>query len=324
MSVQDEPDCTDFAVCLRGNVHHLGAKVPRGFLSVVTGASPTVPAGTSGRLELARWIASPDNPLTARVYVNRLWAHLFGRGLVPTVDNFGATGEAPTHPELLNWLAARFIANGWSTKSLIRDIMLSRTYQLASTARPEKSQADPDNALLTHQNRKRLEVECLLDAMLSLSGELDPTLGGDTIRADIKKEYGYQFDIGRRAVYLPVFRNQLPPGFAEFDFPDPNLSIGRRTTTTLSTQALLLMNSPFALERATRAATKLLQEEPDETARIRLLFERVLGRPPTKNEQQVAAEFMQSPAASDEATIHRRWTELCLSVFGTIDFRYIE
>jgi hypothetical protein len=325
MCVADEAECGDYAVCLRGNAHQLGPKAPRGFLSVIVGdARPAIPSGSSGRLELARWIASPENPLTARVMVNRVWSHLFGRGLVRTVDNFGATGEPPTHAELLDWLAARLMAQGWSIKSLIRDIMLSRTYQLASHETSAAAKADPDNALLTRQNRRRLEVECLLDAMLSLSGELDLALGGNTVRGDIKREYGYEFEIGRRAVYFPVFRNQLPPGFAEFDFPDPNLSIGRRTTTTLSTQALLLMNSPLVLERAQRAAQKLLRDAPDNAERIDLLFTRALGRPPTSVELGLAREFVEDTGSTDDEIEVRRWAELCLSVFGTIDFRYIE
>ena len=325
MCVKDEAECGDFVVCLRGNPHQLGPKVPRGFLSVIVGdARPAIPTDSSGRLELARWIASPENPLTARVIVNRVWAHLFGKGLVRTVDNFGATGQPPSHPELLDWLAARFMARGWSIKSLIRDIMLSRTYQLASAGNSVVAGSDPDNALLTRQNRKRLEVECLLDAMLALSGELDLAIGGETMRGDIKREYGYEFDIGRRAMYFPIFRNQLPPGFAEFDFPDPNLSIGRRTTTTLSTQALLMMNSPFVLQRAERAAEILINAEPDPSSRIGLLFERALGRQPSDIERQLAEEFVQPPSSADDETEVRRWTELCLSVFGTIDFRYIE
>lgn len=316
MAVQDEAECTDFAVCIRGDVHNLGDPAPRGFLSVVAGeVKPSIAVGRSGRLELAEWIASPDHPLTARVIVNRVWAHLFGQGLVRTVDNFGATGETPSHPELLDWLATRFVAQGWSIKTLIRDIMLSRTYQLDSTG--AASSTDPDNRLLARQNRKRLEVECIYDSLLALSGELDLTAGGDTIRTGTKKEYGYEFDLGRRAVYLPVFRNQLPPGFAEFDFPDPNLSVGRRTTTTLSTQALLLMNSPLVLDRARKAAEKLIQEEPDAARRLDLLFARALGRPPSDVERSLALEFVQSDSPE-------QWTELCLSVIGSIDFRYIE
>ena len=325
MCVTDEAECGDYVVCLRGNPHQLGEKAPRGFLSVIVGdARPAIPTSSSGRLELARWIATSENPLTARVIVNRVWAHLFGRGLVRTVDNFGATGERPTHPELLDWLAAKFMSEGWSIKSLIRDIMLSRTYQLASSGTSASDQADPGNALLTRQNRKRLEVECLLDSMLSLSGELDLAVGGNTVRGDIKREYGYAFDLGRRAVYLPVFRNQLPPAFAEFDFPDPNLSTGQRTTTTLSTQALLLMNSPFALERAKLAAAALLADESDAAERIDLLFTRALGRAPTTTERRLALKFVQSPPPADDEAEVRRWTEICLSVFGTIDFRYIE
>jgi len=316
MSVQDEAECGDYAVCVRGNAHQLGDKAPRGFLSVIVGAArPAIPSTGSGRRELAHWIASSENPLTARVIVNRVWAHLFEQGLVRTVDNFGATGETPSHPELLDGLAARFVAQGWSIKSLIRELMLSRTYQLTSAG--TSPSADPDNRLLTHQNRKRLEVESLFDALLSLSGELDTTVGGDSVRSGTKREYGYEFEVGRRAVYLPVFRNELPPGFAEFDFPDPNLSVGKRTTTTLSTQALLLMNSPLVLEQARRAAETLAADEPDPTARIGLLFERALGRPPSDVERELALEFAQSDSSE-------RWTALCLSVIGSIDFRYIE
>ncbi len=326
VSVKDEDaDRGDYRICIRGNVKNFGDVVPRGFLTVATtGETATISATVSGRLELAQWIASPRNPLTARVAVNRVWSHLFGTGLVRTVDNFGSTGETPSHPELLDYLAIRFVDGGWSVKGLIREIMLSRTYQLACDPLPANSSADPENRLLTHQNRRRLDAEALHDSILSVSGVLDLTAGGDTVRPDTKSEYGYRFDVGRRAVYLPVFRNQLPDLFAVFDFPDPNLSQGRRTTSTLSTQALFLMNSQFVAAEARRTAERLLAGEPDAHQRLDVLYERALGRLPDESERRLALEYLDKSETADGNMRLERWTGLCQGVIGCIDFRYIE
>jgi hypothetical protein len=326
VSVKDEEtERGDYQICIRGNVKNLGDSVPRGFLAVATtGETPTISAAASGRLELAHWIASPDNPLTARVAVNRIWSHLFGTGLVRTVDNFGNTGETPSHPELLDFLAIRFVEAGWSVKGLIREIMLSRTYRLTSDAAAEHLAADPENRLLTRQNRRRLDAEALYDSILSLSGALDLTAGGDTIRPDTKSEYGYRFDVGRRAVYLPVFRNQLPDLFAVFDFPDPNLSQGRRTTSTLSTQALFLMNSPIVAEQARRAAERLLADETDTAGRLDLLYERALGRLPDETERRLALEYLDGADSAGGPERLERWTGLCQGVIGCLDFRYTQ
>ncbi len=320
VSVRDEEtDRGDFRICIRGNPKNLGEPVPRGFLTVaMTGSAPDIGRDSSGRLELAEWVASPDNPLTARVAANRVWSHLFGVGLVRTVDNFGSTGELPSHPELLDHLAQRLVDHGWSIKQLIREIMLSRTYQLSSLEDAANSSADPENALLTRQNRRRLEAEAIYDSILALSGELDLALGGDTVRPDTKSEYGYKFEVGRRAAYLPVFRNQLPDLFAVFDFPDPNLSQGRRITTTLPTQALFLMNSPFVAERARIAAERVMAEQPATPARIDLLYERALGRLPTDGERVLARDFL----GEDPSAEH--WTGLCQALISSIDFRYVE
>ena len=320
VAVKDEDqEVGDYHICIRGNPKNLGDVAPRGFLTVaMTGPAPKIGPDSSGRLELARWVASPENPLTARVAANRVWSHLFGVGLVRTVDNFGSTGELPSHPELLDHLAARLIEHNWSVKELIRAIMHSRTYQLSSLEDAASGSADPENVLLTRQNRRRLQAEAIYDSILALSGELDLSIGGKTVRADTKSEYGYKFDIGRRAAFLPVFRNQLPDLFAVFDFPDPNLSQGRRVTTTLPTQALFLMNSPFVAERARIAAEKLMAEETDTAGRIDLLYERGLGRLPTEAERALALEFL----GEDPAVEH--WTGLAHALISSIDFRYVE
>ncbi|HTU19832.1 MAG TPA: PSD1 and planctomycete cytochrome C domain-containing protein, partial [Gemmataceae bacterium] len=183
MAVREASRIEDCAICIRGNIGNRGAKVPRGFLQVASIGSPSaLPAKQSGRRELAGWLASRDNPLTARVMVNRAWHHLFGAGLVRTVDNFGTAGERPSHPELLDYLAVRFMADGWSVKKLIRTIMLSRAYQMSSAGRSDTLVIDPENRLLAHMNRRRLDAECLRDAMLTISGRLDRTLGGPTIK----------------------------------------------------------------------------------------------------------------------------------------------
>ncbi|MEZ6068430.1 MAG: DUF1553 domain-containing protein [Planctomycetaceae bacterium] len=262
VSVRDEEQPEPARICVRGIARQLGDEVPRGFLQVVElDARPTLADDTSGRLELAGWMTDQRNPLTARVIVNRVWQHLFGVGLVRTVDNFGTTGETPSHPELLDHLAATLQQDGWSLKRLIRRIVLTRAYRTSSVSGSQANRIDPENRWLSHQNRRRLNAEALYDAMLSLSGQLDLRQGGETVRPGTSSEYGYKFDHGRRAVYLPVFRNRLPELHQVFDFPDPNLSTGKRTTTTLSTQALFLLNSPFATARGEATADSLLAME---------------------------------------------------------------
>jgi len=323
ISVEEVAAPGDYRVCVRGNVHELGEMVPRGFLSAVDVDEEReyeIEPGESGRLELARWIASDENPLAARVIVNRVWHHLFGTGLVRTVDNFGTTGEQPSHPELLDYLAVEFVEDGWRIKPLIRRIMLSRTWQLSSQVPQSK---DPENRLLSRHNVRRLDAESLYDSILALSGRLDLTIGGPTVREGTNSEYGYEFDVGRRAIYLPVFRNRLHELSAAFDFPDPNLSIGQRNTSTLATQALYLMNNPFVLDQAAAAADRLLAEPLEDDARITLLYERALGRPPSDVEHQLARTFLANADETHADAHHARWTQLCQAVIGCIDFRYV-
>lgn len=320
ISVEEEKKPADFHVAIRGNVRNLGARVPRGFLSVASETPASIGNGASGRLEFANWIASPANPLTAKVAANRVWHHLFGSGLVRTVDNFGEPGERPSNPELLDHLALRFIDGGWSMKKLIRSIVLSRTYQLTSAATDEQTTTDPENRLFSHQNQRRLEAETLRDSVYALSGMLDLNPVNDSVRNGTKNGYGYKFTSNHRSVYLPVFRNRLHPMFTVFDFPDPNLSIGRRNISTLSTQALYFMNSPLILEHATKTAEQLLAKKLNDDERLELLYSKALGRLPTSSETQLALSFIKD--ANDQQQV-KQWAAVCQAVMGSVDFRYV-
>ena len=329
MSVEEGDSPDDCSICIRGNVHNRGPKVPRGFLSIMTGGKPAaIPDGASGRRELADWIASPDNTLTARVAANRIWYWLMGNGIVRSVDNFGTTGELPTHPELLDWLASEFVDHDWSVRHLIRQIVLSKTYQLANQSDPDALRVDPENRLLAYAPRRRLDAECIRDAILSVSGQLDLTPGGSTIRPGTKSEFGYEFnseefDGRRRSVYVPVFRNTLLDVFEVFDFADPNLPMGRRAVSTLPTQGLYFLNSPWIYQQSGFAAERLHQNnEITETERIdraHLLF---LGRLPTPAERSLAEELL-SEAGSEPAARTKAWTLICQSLFASLDFRYL-
>lgn len=302
MTVRDEAKPGDMHLALRGDIHRPGELVPRGFPEVIeAGYRPSFTAAQSGRLELARWLTADDHPLTARVMANRLWEKLMGDGLVETPDNFGSTGGSPTHPQLLDWLSLRLIENGWSLKQTLREMVLSRTYQ-AERARP-----------------RRLDAESLRDAMLAVSGDLDRTLGGLTIRPGTESEFGYDFKSRRRSLYLPVFRNSLPDLFAVFDFPDPNLVAGKRHTSTLATQALYFMNHPFVIEQAGIAADSLVAlANAGTAARIKLAYRRALGRLPSGRELTLAEGFLGTSPGREE------WRAFCQSLFACIDFRYVE
>ena len=336
MSLEEAKQLEDTNIRIRGNVHSKGDKVPRGFLQVASYGSPAQPAAKeSGRRELSEWITSPTNPLTARVLSNRVWHHLFGVGLVRTVDNFGTTGETPSHPELLDHLATRLMNHGWSVKSLVREIVLSRTYGLTSQSEISnlKSQisADPENRLLWRQNRRRLTAEAIRDAMLLTSDSLDRTMLGRTLRnpkqdgpnANIG-EMTYVFDDSRRSVYTPILRNRLLELFEAFDFADPNLSIGRRNITTVPTQALYLMNSPFVMDESHDAARELLAQ-PDLTdkQRVESAYRTTLGRQPTTRERDIALRIV-TPSAENTVPSPIAWERLFQALFASVDFRYIE
>lgn len=321
ISVADVAEPADIPVAVRGNVHHPGDVVPRGAVAIMGQADLAIADGESGRLELARWIAREDHPLTARVIVNRVWSHLFGAGLVRTVDNFGLMGEEPSHPELLDWLARQFVEDGWSIKRLVRRIVLSRTYQMSSVPSAEARKIDPQNRLLSHQNRRRLEAESLLDAMLVAAGRLDRTMGGNSVPAETRSEYRYPFTYERRSVYLPVFRNEIPGILSEFDFPDPNLSVGRRVVSTRSTQALLMMNSPLVQSLAAETAARVVENSDDPVGR---LYHIALNRDPSDAERHVSEAFLGDLAERDEQARLARWSALCHALFASVDYRFLD
>lgn len=322
MSVAEQSKPADWHLHTMGLAHERGPIVPRGFLSAASSPDKpiNIPAGQSGRLALARWIASPDNPLTARVLVNRIWHKLMGRGIVRSVDNFGTTGTPPTHPQLLDHLATRFIADGWSLKKTIRSIVLSRTYRMTSTASAEALRVDPENDLLAYARRKRLDAESMRDAMLSVSGELDLTMGGRTIRKLTQYDLGYRHDtnLTRRGLYLPAFRNAIPDGFAVFDAATPNIPAGHRSVSILPTQSLYMLNAKEVTARADAAAKRLLAEpDLDIDARINLAYLRTLGRPPLTSERELAMQLIGEGKPE-------RWNLLMQALFASIDFRYID
>ena len=316
MSVLEENEPGDTFIHLRGSVHNPGEIVPRGLLRAAnSGGGITIPPGSSGRLQLARWIGSDANTLAARVMVNRIWHWLFGAGLVRTTDNFGSMGEAPSHPELLDYLAVRFAREGWSVKRLIREIMLSRVYQLDSAV-PAGSGADPENRWLAHFNRRRLDAECIRDAMLWVSGELDLSPGGPTIRPGTAADYGYVFADLRRSVYVPVLRNALPEIFEVFDFADPSIVTGVRNLSTVAPQSLFLMNHPMVGERARHAAARLVKEAPaDNPGRMNWAYRLALGRAPTPGESAASLKFLAAQGS---------WEGIFHALFASVDFRHLD
>ncbi|HVE40366.1 MAG TPA: DUF1553 domain-containing protein [Planctomycetota bacterium] len=320
MGVREEKEIGDLRIHVRGSVHSLGEKAPRGFLQVATtGPVPALPARESGRRELADWVASAENPLSARVMANRAWHWLFGAGLVRTTDNFGTTGELPSHPELLDHLAARFVEDGWSVKKLVRQIVLSNTYGQAAVSAAKAPESDPENRLLRGANRRRLDAECLRDTALSVSGQLklDPP-NGPSYPASLASDYGYKASGLQRSVYLPVFRNAMAEMIEVFDAADASVATGRRNTSTVAPQALYLMNNAFVLEQARAAAKRLLAERhEDDRARLVRAWRLALGRTPSEGEAAVALRHL--AASKGEPG----WTSVVHALFASADFRYV-
>ncbi|HEX6986743.1 MAG TPA: DUF1553 domain-containing protein, partial [Planctomycetaceae bacterium] len=269
--------------------------------------------------ELAGWVASPENPLTARVYVNRAWHWLFGAGIVRTVDNFGTTGEPPSHPELLDFLAVRFVEEGWSVKTLVRRIVLSRAYRQSANGDPRTIAADPENRLFGRADRRRLDAECLRDAILSVAGKLTDFSGGPTFPEGLSSDYGFTTAATYRSVYLPVFRNALPDIFEAFDFADPSTVTGRRNESTVPQQALFMTNNPFVIEQARHAAARLLAEADTTKDRITRAYRLTLGREPTAGERQAVETFL-SGRPDGEAS----WALVFQALFASPEFRYLE
>lgn len=325
MSVREHSETGDYFVCIRGDAHKLGDQVPRRGLSVFPASQLNIPKNSSGRLELAEWLVADDNPLTARVYVNRVWSHLLGQGLVRTPDNFGAMGEKPSHPELLDYLASEFVKHDWSTKWLVKEIINSATYRRSSNYNEALQELDPENRLLWRANHRRLNVESLRDSILNFSGQLDQTRGGASIDRSVKREFDYQYESLRRTIYLPVFRNSLHDMLDVFDFANPNIVSGRRSESTLPSQALYLMNSPFVIQQSRLAATRLLaQKELSDEQRIVLAWQRALGRPPNDQELEIMQNFIDQSDPADAEQQLAAWADLCQTLIASLDFRYLK
>ncbi|MEX0866031.1 MAG: DUF1553 domain-containing protein [Pirellulales bacterium] len=331
MSVQERGEIENSPIHIRGNVHNLGSVAPRGFLQVATyGEPPQFNDQQSGRRELAEWIASDRNPLTARVAVNRFWHWLFGAGLVRTTDNFGSVGELPSHPELLDYLAVQFQKENWSVKTTIKRMVCSRTYQMSSQAKKPQvvaqqvvAEADPENRLLWRANRRRHDAESLRDTILSVSGRLSLEMYGPTYRKGMGNDYDYRYDGLRRSVYVPAFRNSMPEIFEVFDFANPSMVVGTRTTSTVAPQALFMMNNRFVVEESDEAAKRLLKETSDATdeQRLVLAYRRTLGRTPTPREQEISLKFLTDHDADQQ---QQAWSSLFQAMFASIDFRYLD
>jgi cytochrome c553 len=332
ISLVDEHRGVDLPVHIRGSVHSLGEVVPRGFLQVASyGESPRLPGDQSGRLQLAQWLADRHNPLTARVMANRVWHWLFGAGLVRTVDNFGTTGEPPSHPQLLDELALELVDSGWSIKGLIRRIVTSRTYRAESVTAEAHVRGDPENRLLAHANRRRLDAECLRDAILAASGQLRLDSAGPTFPDTLSADYGYRHRGFERSVYVPAFRNAVADVLSAFDAANASLVTGRRDSSTVAPQALLMLNHPFVHDNATAAAERLLLASAALTSgqRIERAYRLALGRQPTAEEAAVLLRFVDQTVANDKNTIGdaksvAAWRAVFLSLFASVDFRFVD
>lgn len=301
---------TGMKLFIRGNPLNKGEQAPKGFLQVLTKAPSATKDYT--RLDLANTIAAKDNPLTARVIVNRIWQAHFGRGLVFTPSNFGKLGDPPSHPELLDTLAAKFMANGWSMKWLHREIVNSSTYQLASSG---NSSTDPANVYLWRADRRRLDVEAWRDSLLSVAGNLDETVGGPTF--DLKDAA-----IRRRTVYAKVSRHDLNGLLRLFDFPDANVTADKRTETTVPQQQLFALNSEFMTNQARAFAERIAKSAPTDDERVAFAYRVAFNRPPTEREKELALAFVQATPAQEEKLT--RWQQYAQVLLASNEMMYVD
>jgi hypothetical protein len=305
----------DVRIHVRGRYDRLGDATPRRFPRLLAGDDQRPITTGSGRLELANWVSSPENPLTARVMVNRIWQHHFGEGIVRTPNNFGKLGTAPTHPELLDFLARRFIDSGWSIKAMHRAIMLSATYQQSSVPQAATLRADPDNLLFGRMNRRRLESEALRDSLLAASGKLDLTPGGPAIR---------DLESARRTLYVMTIRSDRATYQFLFDAADPNAIVEKRIDSTVAPQALFLLNHPFVMAQARETARRVLKEAPPaDKDRIQWLYRSLYSRPATPPEIKIGMDALIRARAS-AADNELAWTEYCQILVCANEFMYID
>ncbi|HYP12383.1 MAG TPA: DUF1553 domain-containing protein, partial [Bryobacteraceae bacterium] len=326
--VAEDGNCRNIKLHIRGSHKNLGDEVPRRFLQVVAGERQPPVAKGSGRLEIAEWMASPNNPLTARVMVNRIWKHHFAQGLVRSLDNFGQMGEEPTHPELLDFLASEFVRTGWSIKAMHRLMLTSSTYQMSSTASAAAKQSDPSNKLLQHMPVRRLEAEAIRDSILSISETLDRTLFGPSIVPHISeyqdgrgKPVSGPLDAnGRRSIYVQVRRNFITPMFLAFDYPLPISAIGARTSSTVPSQALMMMNNELVAQQANKWASRETSRTATPEDRLRRMYETAFGRLPTGQEQAEILAFLRSQPSRPEADV---WADVAHVLFNSPEFVYV-
>ena len=343
MGVTDSTVHHSLPIHIRGSHLNLGNPVTREFPKVMRTSSvrPVFPNNQSGRLELAKWMASSLHPLTARVYVNRVWARHFGTGIVASTENFGVLGDRPSHPKLLDWLARDFIQNGWSTKQLHRMIIRSSTYQMAALHPNDEmaSKTDPENRLRWKFPVWRLDAEQIRDSILAASGDLDLSIGGKTIPLrnrqfvfDHTSVDHTKYDSLRRAMYLPVIRNHLYSLFQQFDFPDPTMPTGSRQSTTVAPQALWMMNSDLMMDAASKIAGETLSLSAGEASRVEFAYHRILSRQPTENETRQALTFIRESSHGeafdsqtvDPVAINRSWILFCQSLLASNEFIFVK
>ena len=298
----------DVRIHLRGRYDRLGDLAPRHFPEILAGKDQKPITSGSGRRELAEWLTRPDNPLTARVMVNRVWQHHFGEGIVATPSNFGKLGARPSNLELLDYLADQFVRSGWSIKAMHRTMMLSATYQ--QSCENEKSNADPENHLLNRMNRRRLEAEAVRDSLLAVAGRLDRTPGGPALR---------DFNLPRRTVYLMTIRSDRSGFGPLFDAADSTALVDRRTVSTVAPQALFLMNNPFILEQTKALAKRITDGAKDDQARIQRAYSLLYGRPPIDAEVQIGLDFLARGGGTAKA-----WAEYCQVLLCANEFIYVD
>ena len=325
-------------VFIRGNPEKLGEQAPPGFLRVLSKPDEQSGEKPFTRLDLAKAIVHPENPLTARVLVNRVWHYHFGRGIVPTLSNFGKLGSPPTHPELLDTLAVQFMEAGWSLKWLHREIMLSTTYQLSSAQDTDNIATNPGNEYLWRMTPRRLDIEAWRDAMLSVAGKLDPQLGGPSINQSdpgVKEVAGFNFftrlngfeadnpDGRRRTLYTVISRYAPNATLTLFDFPEPNVTSDQRNVTTVPQQQLFVLNSPFILEMSREFSRRLEKAAGNDQDRLRLGWQLAYGRVPTAEEIAVATEFLETPMEPTNADRLNRWEQLSHALLASNEFMFL-
>ena len=332
--VAAEDRAQDLPIHIRGSHTNLGKPVPRRFLRVLAGHDRAAFRNGSGRAQLAEAVASRDNPLTARVMVNRVWKHHFGRGIVATPDNLGKTGNRPSHPELLDALAWRFMESGWSLKDLHRAIVRGSAYRMSSDPDEQAAAVDEENALLHHMPVRRLEAEAIRDAILTVTGTLDRTAYGPSVPPFIspyqdgrgKPESGPLDGARRRSIYIKVQRNFINPLFLAFDYPLPVSTIGRRSTSTVPSQALMLMNNEFVARQAEKWADREIAVHGSSSARITSMFVSAFGRPAEEQELAESETFLRKQMAryeTGDADDYRPWADLAHVLINSKEFIFI-